>query len=253
MKLFSSFFSGMTLPFEGVRILFSKGKYLKYAWVSALLNTILYAMLIYLLSHFIFPWVNSWFPAHTVSGYLSFLYQSLEYIIKTIISLTFLVIFVLLFNTVFFAISAPYLDGLALAVEKDFFGFSSGSSGITDFAKSCFISIKNGIRLNLLTIFWAIVLFPLNFIIPIVGFLPGMIVGSYFLGLSFIIFSVEHRRLNKTEFKKRLSGNRIGVLGFGLTMYLILFIPFSAIIFIPGGIIGGALLYNEEIEGSNRI
>ncbi len=243
----------MKLPFEGVKILFSKTKYLKYAWISALLNLLLYAFILYILFYFFFPWVNSWFPAHTTSGFLSFLYHFFEYIIKIIISLTLLVISVLLFNTIFFAISAPYLDGLSQAIEKDFFGFAPGSSGISSFAKSCYISIKNGIRLNLLTIFWAVLLFPLNFIIPIVGFLPGMLVGSYFIGLSFIIFSAEHRMLDKKEFKKKLSGNRIGVLGFGLIMYLILFIPFSAVIFIPGAVIGGALLYNEEIEGSNRI
>lgn len=243
----------MKLPFEGVKILFSKTKYLKYAWVSALLNAVLYASVLYLLFWFVFPWVNSWFPAHTSSGWLSFLYHSVEYVIKTIISLTLLVILVLLFNTIFFALSAPYLDGLSLSIEKDFFGFTPASSGITNFAKSCYISIKNGIRLNVYAIFWALIFFPLNFIIPVVGFLPGMLASAYFLGLSFITFSAEHRLLNKKEFKKKLSGNRLKVLFFGLMMYLILFVPFSAIIFIPGAVIGGALLYNDEIEGSNRI
>ncbi len=253
MKSSIAFFYGMKTPFEGVKILFSKAKYLKYAWVSALLNAVLYAFILYLLFYHVFPWVNSWFPAHTASGWLSFLYHSIEYIIKTIISLTFLVISVILFNTVFFALSAPYLDGLSLAVEKDYFGFTPGLSGVSGFAKACYVSIKNGIRLNILTIFWAVILFPLNFIIPVVGFLPGMLVGSYFLGLSFIIFSAEHRLLGKKELKDRLSGNRLGVLGLGLMMYLILFIPFSAIFFIPGAVIGGALLYNEKIEGSDRI
>lgn len=253
MKSSITFVSAMKLPFEGVNIILGRARYMRFAWFSALLNLLLYAFILYVLFYFVFPWVNSWFPAHTVSGFMSFLYHALEYIIKTVITLTLLVISIILFNTVFFAISAPYLDGLSLAIEKDFFGFIPDSSGITGFAKSCYISIKNGIRLNVLTIFWAVILFPLNFIIPIIGFLPGMLISSYFLGLSFIIFSSEHRFLSGKEFKEKLSGHRLGVLGFGLIMYLVLFIPFTAILFIPGGIVGGTLLYNEEIEGLNRI
>ncbi|HBM15601.1 MAG TPA: hypothetical protein DD381_04540 [Lentisphaeria bacterium] len=245
--------SSFILPFTGVRILFRRIGYFRYAWFSALLNLALYIFLVYFLFHFVFPWIDSMFGSHPDSGFLIYLYKTLEYIIKIIISLSVLVISVILFNTIFFSISAPYLDGLSLAIEKDFFGFVPEAAGISGFAKSCLMSIKNGIRLNILTLFWAIVLFPLNFIIPLVGFLPGMLVSSYFLGLSFIIFCPEHRLMNKKEFNKKLSGNRLKVLAFGFVIYLVLFIPFTAIIFIPGAIIGATILYNQEFEKATRI
>ena len=248
MKLAQDLISGMVKPFEGVKILFGNSKYFKYVWVSALLNTTLYFLIFYLLFHFVFPWINSFFPAHISSGFLSFIYSTIEYLMKILIFLTLMILFVHLFNIIFFAISAPYLDRLSTAIEKDFFGFIQTSSGIKDFTKACYISVKNGIRLNFLALLWTILLFPLNFIIPILGFLLGMLIGSYFLGLSFLIFCAEHRSLDKKELSSKLNGHRMTVLGFGLTMYWILFIPFSAVIFIPGGIAGATLLYNEKIE-----
>jgi CysZ protein len=248
MKLAQDFVSGMGKPFEGVKILFGNSKYFKYVWVSALLNMILYLLVLYLIFYFIFPWINSLFSAYVSSGFLSFIYSTIECLMKILIFLTLLVLFVLLFNIIFFAISAPYLDGLSTAIEKDFFGFTSPSSGIKSFPKACYISIRNGMRLNFLALLWTILLFPLNFMIPIFGFLPGMLVSSYFLGLSFLIFCAEHRFLNKKEFSSKLNGHRATVFGFGLTMYGILFIPFSAAIFIPGGVIGATLLYNDKIE-----
>ena len=241
------------LLFSGVKILFSRASYFKYVWFSALLNMALYLVLIYLLGHFIYPWIDSLFPSHPGSGFLLYLYKIIEFVIKIIISLSFLVISILIFNTIFFAVSAPYLDGLSLAIEKDYFNFMPKEGGVGSFAKSCLISVKNGIRLNVLTLFWAIVLFPLNFIIPVVGFLPGMLVSSYFLGLSFVIFCAEHRMLDKKEFSKKISGHRLKILSFGMTIYLILFVPFSAIIFIPAAIISGTILYNSEIDSPNNI
>lgn len=247
MKLAQDLISGMRKPFEGVMLLFSDSKYFKYVWVSALLNMIFYVLILYLIFHFVLPRINGIFPAHVSSGFLSFVYGTIEYLMKILIFLTLLILFILLFNVIFFAISAPYLDELSAAIEKDFFGFIPPSSGIKGFTKACYISIRNGIRLNLISLLWLVIFFPLNFIIPIFGFLPGMIVSSYFLGLSFLIYCAEHRSLHKKEFSKQLNGHRMTVLGFGLTMYWILFIPFSAVIFIPGGIAGATLLYNEKV------
>lgn len=241
------------LPFEGLKILFSSSRYFRYAWFSFLLNLVLYLLLIYVLYHFFFPWIDALFPSHSHYGFLSFIYKATEYIIKIIVSLFLLVLSLIFFNTLFFAVSAPYLDGLSLQVEKDFFGFTPAQEGIKGLAKSYMISIRNSIRLNFLTLFWGIILFPLNFLLPFVGFLPGMLVSSYFLGLSFVILPAEHRLLDKSAFGSKLSGKRLKVLIFGLAIYIILLVPFTALLFIPSAIIGGTLLYNQEIEGSNRI
>lgn len=244
---FSGIWTSVWLPFLGIKLLFTRKGYLKYAWVSSLLNAAFYALALYLLFRHIFPWIDSLFPVTAHTGFFYYLYASLEYLIKIIISLSFLVISILFFNTIFFSICAPYLDSLSLAIEKDFFSFTP-ANGVKNLTRSILISMKNAFRLNLSATIWALLLFPLNFIIPLLGFLPGMIAASYFLGLSFVIFSSEHRLENKKAFQNKLSGNRLKVLAFGLVIYIILFVPFTAILFIPGAIIGGTFLYNTFMD-----
>jgi len=248
MNIISDFFYGIGLPFRALKFMFKQSKYWRYASVSIIINIILYIVMFYLLFHFVIPLVDSWFPAHSSNEFLVYLYKFIEFVIKFIIVATFIIMFVLVFNTLFFSIASPFLDILSLKIEDDFYNYIPAKAGIKAVVRGCYISVKNGIWLNFMTIFWAIVLFPLNFIIPIVGFLPGMLVASYFLGLSFIIYSAEHRRITKKEFKHEIKGSRMSILGLGLVMYWILFVPFTAILFIPASVVAGTMLYNEKCE-----
>ena len=248
MKMVSNIFIGIGLPFRALRFFFKQPGYWRYAWVSMILNTILYILLFYLLFYFVLPWVNSWFPAHTTNAFMSYLYAFIDFIVKFLVIVTFFLLFVLAFNTIFFAVAAPFLDGLSLKIEKNVYGYVPAKAGIKGVVTGSYISIKNGVWLTAASLFWTLALFPLNFIIPVVGFVPGMLVGSYFLGLSFIIYSAEHRRITKREMKDALNGNRSCILGFGLSMYWILFVPFTAILFIPAAVAGGTMLYNEHCD-----
>jgi CysZ protein len=246
MDFFSSLFIGIALPFRALNFLFKHPKYWKYTFVSMILNAALYVLLFYLLFSFVIPWVSSWFPAHTTNEFMSYLYAFCDFIVNFLVIITFFLLFVLVFNAMFFAVAAPFLDGLSLKIEKNLYDYIPEKAGIKGAITGSYISIKNGIWLTIATLFWTLILFPLNFIIPVVGFVPGMLIGSYFLGLSFIIYSVEHRKITKREMKNALRGNRAHVLGFGLCMYWVLFIPFTAILFIPAAVVGGTMLYNEH-------
>jgi CysZ protein len=246
--MISNLVIGIAMPFRALRFLFRQPGYWRYASVSMILNAILYIILFYLLFYFVLPWVNSWFPAHTGSEFMSYLYAFCAFIIKLLVIVTFFLLFILAFNTLFFAVAAPFLDGLSLKIEKNVYNYVPAKAGIKGVVTGSYISIKNGIWLTAMSLFWTIVLFPLNFIIPVVGFVPGMLAGAYFLGLSFIIYSAEHRRITKRELKIALSGSRSCILGFGLSMYWILFVPFTAILFIPAAVAGGTMLYNEHCD-----
>ena len=247
MKIFSNLFAGTALPFKALKFLFKQPGYWKHALIPMLLNAALYVLLFYLLFHFVLPWVNSWFPTHSHSTFMSYLYGFCNFVVKFLITVTYFLVFVLTFNTMFFAITAPFLDGLSLKIEKDVYDYVPPKAGIKGAVTGSYISIKNGIWLTVATLFWTLLLFPLNFVIPVVGFLPGMLAASYFLGLSFIIYSAEHRRITKRELKEAIKGNRFCILGFGLSMYCILLVPFAAIIFIPTAVVAGTMLYNEEV------
>ena len=248
MTAFKQFFIGIHKVFEGIKVLKQDHRYWKYAKVSMMLNIIFYILLFFLLFKYLLPFLDSFFPA-TVNAYFSTILSVIKWILNFLIVITTLFVSALLFNTVFFAITSPYLDGLSTLAEKDIYGFiPEHGKGIKHTIHGYYMSVWNGIWLNFLTIFWVIILFPLNFIIPVFGFLPGMLTGAYFLGMSFLIYSVEHRRLTRLEFKERISGKRMYILGFGLMTYIILLIPFAAAILIPGGILGGTMLYNEHFN-----
>ena len=248
MKIFSNLFIGIALPFRALKFLFRHPGYWRYAAVSMILNAILYVVLFYLLFYFILPWVNSWFPVHASNAFMSYLYAFCDFIVKFLVIVTYFLLFVLAFNMIFFAAAAPFLDGLSLKIEKDVYGYVPAKAGIKGVVAGSYVSLKNGIWLTTATLFWTLLLFPLNFLLPVAGFVPGMLVGSYFLGLSFIIYSAEHRRVTKREMKDALKGSRSCILGFGLSMYWILFVPFTAILFIPAAVVGGTMLYNEHCD-----
>ena len=253
MKAIKHFFVGLYKLFEGIKVLKQEKKYWKYAKISMLLNIIFYIIIFFLLFHYLLPFLNSLFP-HSDNHYLSALFSVLEWIINILIIITALFLSGLFFNTVFFAITSPYLDGLSILAEKERYGYKMiEGKGIKHAVHGYYMSIWNGIWLNFLTIFWVIVLFPLNFIIPVVGFLPGTLTGAYFLGMSFLIYSAEHRRLTRMEFKKTISGKRMYILGFGIAVYLTLLIPFAAALIIPGGVLGGTMLFNECFDNRKAL
>ena len=253
MTAIKHFFIGMHKLFEGIKVLKQEHKYWKYAKVSMMLNIIFYIIIFFLLFRYLLPMLDSFFPA-TANSYLSAIFSIFKWFLNFIIIVTTLFLSALLFNTVFFAITSPYLDGLSSLVEKDIYGFiPTQGKGIKHTVHSYYMSVWNGIWLNFLTIFWVIILFPLNFIIPVFGFLPGTLTGSYFLGMSFLIYSAEHRRLTRQEFKEKINGKRMYILGFGFIAYIILLIPFAAAILIPGGVLGATMLYNEYFDNEECI
>lgn len=245
--MFSNFFTGVNKVFEGLKVLKQNHQYWRYAKVSIILNIVFYAILFFLLFHYLIPYLDSLFPG-SANNYLSALISIIKWIINILIVVTILFLSALFFNTIFFAITSPYLDGLSLLAEKEIYNFIPHGKGVKHAIRGYYISIWNGIWLNFLTIFWVIILFPFNFIFPILGFLPGTLAGAYFLGMSFLIYSAEHRMLSRKDFQKIIKGKRMSILGFGLIVYIILLIPFTAAILIPAAVLGGTMLYNEHFD-----
>jgi CysZ protein len=251
MTAIRHFFIGIHKVFEGITVLKQERKYWKYAKVSMMLNIIFYIIIFYFLFQFLLPFLDSIFPT-SANGYLSAIFSVIKWILNFLIIITTLFVSALLFNTIFFAITSPYLDGLSILAEREIYGFiPAQGKGIKHAIHGYYMSVWNGIWLNFLTIFWVVVLFPLNFIIPIFGFLPGTLTGAYFLGMSFLIYSAEHRKMTRLEFKEKINGKRMYLLGFGLMTYIILLIPFAAAILIPGGVLGGTMLYNEYFDNDD--
>jgi CysZ protein len=247
MNFFKELGIGAGTVFKAVGLLKQK-RYLKHALVSMIFNVIAYIIIFYLIFYYINPLINSIFPHQISNAWLYYLAKIADYLIKIVTYLIFVVILIFSFNSLFFAIAAPYLDFLVTSVEKNLYNYSVERNGVKGVVKSCYNSFWNGIWLTVKSIFWTLLFFPLTFIIPVVGFLPSTLVLSYYFGLSFLIYSAEHRNYSLKELKKVMRGNKVKTLGMGLVVYFVMFIPFAAIIFVPAGIIAGTMLYNEYIE-----
>ena len=182
------------------------------------------------------------------SAWWSWAIYPLRWLVNISIVLFGIMITLLTVTTLYSTLASPFFDRMTLEMEKDCFAFEpvelKGKEAVVYFGSS----ILNALILNLQTLFWAILLFPLSFLLPYIGVLIYSLVVSYFLGLSFLQYSVEHRAMSRAEFKQSLNGKRMKVLGFGMAAYFLLYIPLLAIPLLPIAVAGGTVLFNKELD-----
>ena len=70
---------------------------------------------------------------------------------------------------------------------------------------------------------------------------------GYCVGIAYMLTPANTRGLALADMRARVSGRRSVVLGFGLTAYLLLLIPFATLFLLPGIVLGGADLVNREL------
>ena len=85
--------------------------------------------------------------------------------------------------------------------------------------------------------------FLLSFFLPVAGpILLAAVFGAY-LALSLMIGTANCMGVPLPELRRRARRNRAAVLGFGVTAYLLLLIPFAMLFLLPGLTMGGADLF----------
>lgn len=245
----SSLGKGATYHAKAFRLFASKPRYWRFAAIPIALNLLLYIAFGFLFFYFGLPWVGKLVPATTAGeGIMAYIWPVLRFLLEALVTLIVLAAFLLTFTAVFFVLASPFVDMLSVKIEKDLYHFEFKDGDYWQFAKDIWMSMKNSVWMTLLSLFWTVVFLPLNFFIPVVGFIPGLVAASYFLGLSFLIYSIEHRRVKRKDFKKLFRHNRMKILGFGLVAYGILLIPFSGIVFLPVAVAAGTMLFNENMD-----
>jgi CysZ protein len=245
-KISADFLKGFLLVFRAALFLVLNPRYWQYIIVPVLINIVIYAVLAYVFIEYLFPFLSNFLPA-AKNYYLNFLYSAIEFFFETGMIIVMIAFFVISFTSLSFITSIPFLDMLSIRLEKEKYGFIFDAGGAGQFARDIWMTSLNGLRLALWSLLWTVVLYPVGFFIPYAGFLLPAVVLGYLFGISFLIYSVEHRRIRFSEFKKTLPGHRMLVLGFGLTMYVLFFIPFLPVLFLPVAVTGGTMIYNERI------
>ena len=91
-------------------------------------------------------------------------------------------------------------------------------------------------------------LFIISLFFPVVGQILLIICMGYFFGLSYIICSANRNGATIGQLKKAAGKRIFIILGFGVSAYFLLLIPLTAIIFLPGLVLGGSELFNRELR-----
>ena len=71
---------------------------------------------------------------------------------------------------------------------------------------------------------------------------------GYYIAISYMICSANNRNVPISKLHTLAKKKGALTLGFGVTAYVLLLIPFSTIILLPGLVLGGAELFNDEFK-----
>jgi CysZ protein len=244
-----NFSIGVAALFKGFKLFLSKPRYWHYVVWPMLFSIVLYVAGFWLYFSYLHPWLISFLPEpEAYSEWLRYFIYPLRWLVNISVILFGIMITLLTMTSLYFAVSAPFFDRMTLKMEKECFAFSEPQ--LNSKQALCYLgsSIYNAALLNLKTLFWGILLFPLSFLLPYLGTIIYNLVLGYFFGLSFLQYSAEHRIMNRKDFKETLNGNRLKVLGFGTAAYFLLFIPLLAIPLLPAAVAGGVILFNTELD-----
>jgi CysZ protein len=189
----------------------------------------------------LFP--QSWTEATGwIGGMLSALHWLIELIAGMVLALLGLV-FVLVLSSV---VAAPFNDALSEAVEH----ISTGGSAPPFSVRQMLVDVVRTIRLELLKVlvYLAVVgpMFLASLLIPGLGSLislVGFVLTAVYLGIDYIDWPAARRNWSvgdRIAFTRR---QLPAVAGFGMGVWVLLFIPLVNLLFMPAAVAGGTMLF----------
>ncbi|MFF5234097.1 EI24 domain-containing protein [Dactylosporangium sp. NPDC000521] len=150
---------------------------------------------------------------------------------------------VLTYTALTLLIGDPFYEVISERVE-DHFG---GAPGLPDLPwhRTFFKNAADSIRLILLAVAVSIPLFLLGFV-PVLGqtVIPVLdaVVGGWLLAVELTGVPFNRRGMRLRDRRAMLRANRPLALGFGIPVFVILLIPFAAVLVVPAAVAGSTLL-----------
>ena len=213
-----------------------------YVIVPLLINTMLFAVLIYLGA----SWLGS-AVEHMLPDWLDFL----SWILVPIFVLATLVAGFFAFNLVADLIAAPFNGLLAEAVECHLTGRSPlpggwrsiaadlGTTLVAEASKLAYVAVRT---LPLL------VLFPIPGV-NVMASIAWMLFGAWMLALTYLDYPMANHGIGFPELRRRLNGRRLLGLGFGGAVMAALTVPVLNFLVIPCAVAGATAMWVEQLEG----
>lgn len=243
--MLTEFLNGATYITKGCRSFYEDRKAWKYAIVPIVIMAVLYALFFGIVLYFTGIWADH------ISEWLSNLPTWLCWITSAICGLSYVLsiaIVVLILGTTICSFyemfGGFFFDSLVEYYEQKKYGIIPCNHSLMDNIKVCFDSILFGIRTSALFL----LLLLLSLFFPIIGQILLIIIMGYYMGITYLITSAINSKVSIPKIE-RIAKKRVAtILGFGVTAYVLLLIPFATIIILPGLVLGGADLFNNELR-----
>lgn len=245
----SEFAAGFVLPFKGVSFLFRSRGLKRFAILPLLFNIVLYAVALAVLFWFIGNWEIKpveWDFWWSFGGWLGAAVNWLRGGLKLLAGIVAVMVAFFTFTGVGLVLASPLNDLLSEKVEAVWCGKTKKLDLPWRFAaRATFLSVCDSLRNLFKQLLCSLVCLPL-LLIPVIGFIPLFLVGSYFSGFGFLD-SAMARNFLRPRHKRLLSRKKFWrIIGLGASMQALFFIPLVGLLLLPVGVTAGTLLYCDN-------
>lgn len=221
----------------------------RYVALPILANTLVYAGVFALALWALRTWdieISQWEFLGPVGGWLStaaeWTLEALKWLVAIVLLLT---LGYFTFTTVGMLIASPFHDPLSGRVEASLPGGASSPGGGLAAATGAAL---RGFLFALRTLAWQIVcmLAALPFLVlPVVGFIPLLVVVAWFSGLGFVDVPMARHDFRLRHRRAWVRSRRGAIFALGVAMELLFLVPFAGLLLLPLGVIGATVLFCE--------
>jgi CysZ protein len=237
------FFAGLAYPVRGARFVYRQHPELARIWLLPIvLTTILLGLTVWLALH-AHAGITAAIWTTPAGGFLRFVHSVLEWLVGLVLTVAGALAVALSANV----IAAPFNDALSEAVENIHLGraaspFSLGRA-LRGVGRSCGLELlKLGLYLSVMG-----PLFVLSLLLPAVGTaiytLASVCATALFFAVDYMDWPASRRDLPLQARVALARRNLRSVLGLGLAIELLLFVPLLNLLVMPAAVAGATLLF----------
>ncbi len=228
----SDFFTGLGLPFTSLKLIFRGGKLLGLGLAAAAVTAVT------LIGIFLGVWPLATRIAHAIAGE-----GTLGVFLSFVVYLTLVVIAAL---TVPNLALAPLQDPISEATEERCGGFTAPKFSFATFVKSIGTSVAHTASRVSIIVLGFVVLFPLHFV-PVAGsvvyFVASTTWAAWWLAAEYLSGPMARHLMPFKRVTAAMRARPMICLGFGLALYVVLWVPVLNFFLVPVAVVGGTLLF----------
>lgn len=238
------FLFGFTYPFRSLKFFFSHKVLIKYSIAPMLINLFIYGSIFILTYSWLMGSLEKWLGIdNTEAGFwLRFLHTALLIVGFLLTLFVCYLLFTILGNIV----TAPFNEEISQRVEEIVTGRKEHEMG---FWEDAYISIKGEVQKLLFYFSILFFIFLLN-LVPVIGSVVSTVLGfifsCFYNALDFLDYPMTRKKM---RFRDKLKITRKGKLvtyGFGVTAFLMMFLPVVNVFMKPILVAAGTSLFYEK-------